>query len=593
MDPIFLRVLVEELNEELKNTWVVGVDQPREAGILLRLSVSPQRGDKDRGLYLSWDSRYPCLYLCPLAPDKNPPRQVFTRTLKKHLQRAKLVAVQLGEGALEVIMTFWRPWPRVESYRLVLYFGKDHPRASLLTQEGQKVAQYGEEKKVFASPGQKKPHIFDLPDKEALAALLHPWEEGDLAEKLRERTRGLSRLWAKELYLRAECAGYIIDQKEVTLERLFRALGELYFTLNGPHNPYVVAKPLDDGGKQLLALTPLPLLQFPIGWQKKFRTLSQAAEYYYENKIKEETGGAVQQKILKVLRREEKRLHRLEQALKADQAKGEAARDFKLYGELINAQIKTEKAAERGQERIILNNYYQPDNPPLEIPLEPKLTLRQNAQRYFRLYQKYLRGQKIVAGRLGKVEMEISKLESLRTQAERIYELSELIGLRERLIQEGLLDEAPLASKATKTEEPFLPVPKAFHHFITFEGYEILVGKNARENDRLTFTRAGGQDLWLHARGFGGAHVVVRSRGAKNYISDKALEEAAQLAVYFSKARGKGKIPVLYTKVKEVKKPKGSKAGAVTVGRYRTIIVDTEKFNEKILAGKSLGPPDK
>ncbi len=182
-----------------------------------------------------------------------------------------------------------------------------------------------------------------------------------------------------------------------------------------------------------------------------------------------------------------------------------------------------------------------------EIVLDPRLSPQSNAQRYFTRYKKEKRGQPRLIELIGKLQKEKDSPTSKQ-------------GSRESV---------------TKTKDRTAPVPEPFHKFVLDSGAIVLVGKNARSNDRLTFEHARPDDYFFHVRGVEGAHVILRSAAAKGQRPSRdAMTRAAAIAAHFSKARKQRNVPVSYTQRKYLKKSRRSKAGTVTMMREEVIFVD-------------------
>ena len=195
------------------------------------------------------------------------------------------------------------------------------------------------------------------------------------------------------------------------------------------------------------------------------------------------------------------------------------------------------------------------------VPLDPKLDGRANLARYYARAKKARRGLPMVEERTRTIEAEVAELE--RTIAR---------------VEGGEDIDVPIASKAVTPRrgrsEP-APIDKVSRGFVTSDGHEVRVGKGAAANDRLTLAFARGHDLWLHARGLTGAHVVLRLNKGRVATSE-ALLDAAHLAAHFSDARGEPKVDVMYTEARNVRKVKGAAHGAVNVSKERTLTLRVE-----------------
>lgn len=267
---------------------------------------------------------------------------------------------------------------------------------------------------------------------------------------------------------------------------------------------------------------------------------------------------AIKASLRKSLKRTAKRI----EALEVDLAKAEHFRDYNRYGELLKSHLRE---IGKGATAITVPDYFDPALPDLVLPLDPAKSPQGNLDDYFRKYKKYQNAQKAIRPRLQAAQAEAATL-------------------RERLAaldREGLLPEldilAPirrdqLARPTRKKKSPAKP----FLRFTTEAGDVILVGRNSRENEELTFGLARSHDLWLHASGAPGSHVVLRlEKGAE--LRKEPLLDAATLALHYSDLRKSGQGEVLYTYRKHVRKPRGAKPGLVTVTQDKRLFIKLDR----------------
>lgn len=239
---------------------------------------------------------------------------------------------------------------------------------------------------------------------------------------------------------------------------------------------------------------------------------------------------------------------------------------YRVWGELLTSYAHT---VTKGETEVTLNDFYT--DMPEKIDLDVRYTPIQNAQRYFKIYNKSRRAILKLETLLQQNALEIEYLESVSlalSQAESMLELEEIV---EELVKEGYLK-----SKTVKTALKEKSTPR---RYISSDGLEILVGRNNHQNDLLTLKQSDRNDLWLHTKNIPGSHVIVRLNNKINSINDvpdKTIEEAAALAAYFSKARLSNKVPVDYTFRLNVKKPGGAKPGMVIYDNYWTIMADPQ-----------------
>jgi predicted ribosome quality control (RQC) complex YloA/Tae2 family protein len=238
--------------------------------------------------------------------------------------------------------------------------------------------------------------------------------------------------------------------------------------------------------------------------------------------------------------------------LQQHQMKDTEKRDrYRIYGELLNVYGYS---AEPSAKSITVNDYNTGKD--VTIPLDPTMTPQQNAKKYFDRYSKLKRTAETLSQLTVEVKAEIDHLESIQNALDIAQTESDLVPIREELIEAGYIHKKREISKGKKNLEKSQPF-----HYISSDGFDIYVGKNNYQNDQLTFKVANGGDWWFHAKGMPGSHVVLRTGGKK--VPDRAFEEAAALAAYYSKAREQDKVEIDYLQRKDVKKPGGAKPGFV------------------------------
>lgn len=237
---------------------------------------------------------------------------------------------------------------------------------------------------------------------------------------------------------------------------------------------------------------------------------------------------------------------------------------LKIYGELLTANLYSIKDKVSS---VDVKNYYSEDYATITIPLDINKSASDNTQMYFKKYAKAKNTFVAADSMIKKFRLELEYLEGLLFQLEENDNDNELNEIKEELISEGIFLER---KKTRRSNTPSKP-----HEFISSDGFLILVGKNNRQNDRLTFKLTARHDIWLHTQKIHGSHVVIRTE--KKDVPDTTLIEAGSIAAFFSKAKDDNNIPVDYTTIKYVKKPSNAKPGFVIYENFKTIIVSPNK----------------
>lgn len=276
--------------------------------------------------------------------------------------------------------------------------------------------------------------------------------------------------------------------------------------------------------------------------------------------------------LLKLLMNSYERVSRKLELQKKELAECSEREVFRVCGDLINANIYR---LEKGMTKCTLEDFYSGE--PREITLDARLTPAQNAQKYYTEYRKLDTAEKMLTELIEKGGEELIYIDSVFDCVSRTENEAELAEIRRELREQGYLRSGKSDEKIKKTE----PL-----RYVSTSGYEILVGKNNRQNDTLTLKTARAADIWLHTKDIAGSHVIIRT-AEKGAPDEETIMEAAELAAYHSKGRSSSQVPVDYTAVKFVKKPAGAKPGMVIFTNNKTVYVTPDEETVKRLsAGK-------
>lgn len=306
-------------------------------------------------------------------------------------------------------------------------------------------------------------------------------------------------------------------------------------------------------------------------------SLSAVIEAYYQDKESTDALAALKDTRAQHLKKALKKQRRRIDAWHADLAKAGKYRHYARYGELLKANLGVIK---KGQEAVTVVDYFDEALPQITIPLDPTKSAQGNMDDYFRKQRKYDTAQRELGPRIAQGEQEFDALRRELTAIEQgTWQPAAAptpVPARQR--------QAALGQKTPAKSGPF-------RRFTSSDGLQIFVGRNARENDELTFGLAKSEDLWLHARGTPGSHVVVRlEKGAEAPL--ETIRDAATLALLYSDLKKSGKGDVIYTKRKWVKKAKGQAAGAVTVTQDKSIFVSLDRHRLDQLKARSASARD-
>lgn len=396
-------------------------------------------------------------------------------------------------------------------------------------------------------PEQHKANPFAASEEDVLQKL--DFNAGKLDKQLVEHFAGTSPLFAKEVIYQSGLAN------RTTVPPTFIRL--IHKIASGEIVPSIMTA----GGKDSFYLFPLEHVK---GEVKTFTTLSEMLDRYYFGKAErdrvKQQGTDIERLISNEKEKNEKKIDKLQGTLK----EAEKADQYQLYGELLTANLY---AAKKGMQEIEVVNYYDEDGGLITIPLNPRKTPSENAQKYFSKYQKAKNAVAVVMEQINLAVAEVAYFENLLQQVQAASP-KDIQEIREELVEGGYIRERQKRnSKKAQNTKPVLD------HFTSSDGTEIIVGKNNKQNDYLTNKLAARDEIWFHTKDIPGSHVVIRSKEP----SDETIREAAMLAAYYSKARNSSSVPVDYTKVRFVKKPNGAKPGFVIYDNQQTVYVTPDE----------------
>ncbi len=339
--------------------------------------------------------------------------------------------------------------------------------------------------------------------------------------------------------------------------RRLKAFYERLFT--GDFSPCIV---MANGS----SVCPLPFL--PRGGEdyRQYPTMSEAVNDFYRLRTAEESTKRRTAQYERAIKTAMQKLER-KLAIYAEAITGEEEIErLRIYGELLTASLYelTGRASS-----AFVTDYYSDPPKKVEIPLDPLYSAADNAQRYYTKYRKAKLAREHALEMRGSVTDELSYLEGLLYTLGCCEGEAELNELKEELISGRYIKDSEKRASGRRTASPKLPQSKPYV-YISRDGIKILVGKNNRQNDRLTLHTALPDETWLHTKDVHGSHVIIRHSGE---APDDTLFDAAMLAAYYSKARGSASVPVDCAPVKYVKKPAQAAPGAVIYTHQRTVFV--------------------
>lgn len=298
----------------------------------------------------------------------------------------------------------------------------------------------------------------------------------------------------------------------------------------------------------------------------RYSSLSEALDSFYSEREQKERMHSASQDILKKLSSASSRIAKKINIRRAELEKAQNSEYKRKYGELIKANIHLIKT---GDPFCTVTDYYSENLEQIKIPLNTALSPAQNAQRYFKEYRKACTACQLLEGFIQKGEQDLKYIDSVFDELSRAKSAAELSEIRSELVESGIIKKS--GQKKENQKQKLIP----FNRFVSSDGFEILAGKNNRQNDRLTLKESEKTDIWFHIKDSAGSHVVVRT-GQKD-VPDTTLTQAAIIAATLSKSSDGQGVAVDYCPVRRVKKPSGAPFGLVIYENYNTAFVTPDK----------------
>ncbi|WP_027624698.1 Rqc2 family fibronectin-binding protein [Clostridium lundense] len=568
LDGIFLYSISEELKNKIINGRVEKVNQPEKDEIIL--SIKKERTNYK--LLISSSPVYPRVHLTKMSKENPMSPPMFCMLLRKHLNSSKLVNIRQLDTDRILFLDF-------EStdelgfnsiYSLVIEIMGRHSNITLVRHRDNIIMD--SIKHVTPDINSVRclypsiPYVFP-PASEKLSPLNYIYE--DLVAFVKEKNikfeknifskifTGISTQFSKEIFYRMSKSNIQLNIDNLyeiynELENIFKEIKEnhFFFALYSQENEFK-----DFYCFELTNLNDIKLTEYT--------SASELLDEYYYHKDKEDRLTSKSSNLLRLIHnnldRCYKKLNLLENTLKECDGKD----TYKIYGELLTANIYSIKT---GEEKVTVLNYYSENEEYVNIKLDPNKTPAQNIQSYFKKYNKCKKSEEAALVQIESTKEEINYLQSVFTSIKNVEDYKSIDDIKRELMETGYIKFKKEGKKKEKLSKPM--------HFISSEDIDIYVGKNNIQNDYLTLKFANNHDIWLHTKDIPGSHVIIKT---VNTFSEKTLEEAANLAAYYSKGKDSSKVAVDYTEVKNVHKPNGAKPGMVIYYTNKTIYITPEK----------------
>lgn len=580
LDGVVLHAIANELKEKLVGGRVDKIHQPEGDELIVQVR---NKGENHK-LLLSASSSNPRAYLTKASKQNPQSPPAFCMLLRKHLGGGKVLDVE--QPSLERIVRI-----KFESLDelgdltqkdLVVEIMGKHSNIILVESKSDRILDSIKRVPVSLSsvrqvlpglpysppPAQEKRNPLSMELEGVLEVLNSSDENLSTHKALYLQFVGLSPLLAREICYRSNIDSerllVLLDHSEK--RRLAEGFVSFYSDVRELlFYPNVVR---DRDNLDVLYFSSVELTQYGSYPCEHFDSISELLEYFFLNRdskdrIKQKSSElrkSVSLKLERILNKVEKQRLELLEAGKREV--------FKIKGDLLTANMHLLK---KGDSSVTVQNYYSESLESMDISLDPRLSPSENAQKYYKKYNKLKTAHALLAGQIAQAEEEIDYLQNIIYAIDSCTEVSEIDEIKEELVSEGYFKRSSIKNKKSSS------APSKPYEYLSSDGYSIYVGKNNRQNDQLTMKSASKEDLWLHTKDIPGSHVIVKTNGDE--VPESTVIEAATLAAHYSKASQSSNVPVDYALRKNVKKPGGSKPGMVIYENNNTVYVTPDKLS--------------
>lgn len=575
-DGIFIAALTNDLKRRLIGGKIDKVHQPEPDGLIIQMRCGKERYK----LYITVNNSLPFITLTDgkFENPQSPP--MFCMLLRKHI--ASGTVLDIVQRSQERVVTFIiearNELGELIKYNLIIEIMGKHSNIILTTAADNKVIDSIKRVSMYQSrvrqvlPGL----IFDyLPSNKHNLHSLSSEQFHRIITKLRDANKdpeifkfiytnyeGFSPNLAREIVFNAslDLKSRLSELRPQEIDRLYDGMNRIKSALeSGTFSPCTIQ---EKDTEKYIDLLPLESSLYSSEDYKIINNdiITVINDYYQKKDVVNRFLQKSQAMRKMVSHRIDKGRNKLTN-LQNDLLFAENADDYKIKGELVLANLYQ---IEKGMNAIVVDNYYVTPNESLELKLDIRLTPSENAQKFFKKYNKLKTAQTEVVKQIGETKNEIHYLEQVLSNLENTTDNANLEEIRDELTEAGILR----AKRQSKKQKKLKSKP---HHYRSNEGFDIFVGKNNLQNDQLTLKTASKSDLWLHTKDIPGSHVIIKAQGQE--IPEATLLLAASLAAYHSKGKESSQVPVDYTRVKHVSKPSGAKPGMVIYVKNHTLYV--------------------
>lgn len=580
LDAICLGAVTDELNKTLAGCRIEKVYQPDRDELVLQ--TRGQGGAKR--LLLSIAAGSPRAHFIDAARENPSVPPMFCMLLRKHMQGAKITAITqpIVERMLTIELDTTDEMGVACKKQLICELMGKHSNIILCGEDNRIIdamrridGDLSGKRQVLPGLFYRLPPAQDKHDPHSLsgagiaAALQSADGDQGLDRYLLGQILGFSPLLCRELSYRAtgdvaKPIGQLTEEERLRVGQVFEDFKT--FIEDRKWKPFLITKAED---RSVFDFSFLPITQYEsLMAVTQVNSFSDLLAGFFEKKGKAERMTRRSADLRKTVINARDRLAR-KLAIQQKELNATQNRDqYKHMGDLITANLYQ---LEKGMNKAKVIDYYDEACPEIEIVLDVRLTPQQNAQKYFKLYNKAKTAEEVLTEQIAQGRDDLDYLESVLAALGEVESERDLEQLREELTQAGVLSHKQTRNKRQKAK----PVAAKPFHYRSSDGFDIFAGKNNLQNDLLTLKTAFKSDIWFHTQKIHGSHVILVADGREP--SDEAMTEAAMIAAYHSKAKDSSMVPVDYTPVRQVKKPAGAKPGMVIYHVYQTAYVTPDE----------------
>ena len=572
-DGLVVHAISDELSSKLVGGKIDKVYQPENDEIVLHI-----RNNKENfKLVLSASASNPRVYLSKNYKKENPINApMFCMLLRKYIQSGNIVSVsQVGfERIIKITVESLDELKAKTTKDIIIEIMGRHSNIILTHEENKivdsikrippsvsRVRQLLPGMTYVLPPAQDKLNPLDKISKDKFKETISEFD-GSISKCIYSKFLGISPIVSKEICFRSnlDISKPASSIDGIDFDNLYKEFSNVIFNIkDGNYSPCLA---IDSSIDKLIDFSSINLTLFDNLKVVHDESISSIIESFYANKDAKERINQRASDFKKSISIKLDRLYNKLKKQKIELKESDNANIYKIKGELITAYIYM---IEKGMDFVEVQNFYEEDCPLIKIDLNKNLTPSENAQKYFKRYNKLKHAKKEITTQIGLSLEEINYLENIILSIDNCDNLAELDDIKEELQKLGYM-RGKVKSKKDKNNLTTKP-----NEFLSSDGFTILVGKNNKQNDFLTLKIANNDDLWMHTKNIPGSHVIIKTEGKE--IPESTIFEGAILAAFFSKSKMSSQVPVDYTLKKNVKKPNGSKPGMVIYETNSTIYV--------------------